>query len=320
MAATMITSDMLKALAPNKTISGVVLLKEINVALTKSDKEYMVGKVQSGIEIPFKAWNNSSAFSKLKAENYNNVPTYITGTVDNYGGSLSIILDSVQAVEGFTPDMFLPIRYNIEAYWEALKTGVKSKCTDKAYAIADTILFANESVASRFKEEFAAKSHHDNCKGGLLAHTYKVVQGLNFVLGTYQGLVTKDGVVQQDFVDLLFVGAVLHDLGKIFEYNFGSVTSASIATHHMLGAELIMKQRDLIVGSFSEDWYYNLLSIVSQHHGEFGEPCKSVAAYIIHRADELDSSFTLLTQVLEAPTVQGEFNDVKFNGQWLRVY
>ena len=55
---------------------------------------------------------------------------------------------------------------------------------------------------TRFKVEFAAMSHHDNCKGGLLAHTYKVLLLMKFVCRQYEAATTKRGT---DYTDLLYI-------------------------------------------------------------------------------------------------------------------
>lgn len=297
---TMITQEMLKNLKPKQYISGVLLVKNYDIQLTKQGKEYIVGNLQSGVSISFKAWGNSSAFTSMKNNDFSNCPAYITGSVDDYGGVSSIILDSVQAVEGFTPDQFFSIKYNMDAYWDALKKRISSSCSEKAYAIADKILFSNEEVAKRFKEEFAASSHHDNCKSGLLAHTYKVLSIVANIVEMCPSITVRNGERDTDLVDLLYIGSLLHDIGKIKEMNFGVYQPTSFATHRFFGVEYIDSAKEDIITSYGEDWYYQLVSIILQHHGEYGEPCKTVASYIVHKADEMDASVTLLAQKIEA--------------------
>ena len=315
-----VTSETLQNLQAGQSVSGVVLIKANSIQLTKNGKEYVQGTLQSGVEVPFKAWNNSKAFGKLKAEDYTNIPTHITATVDGFGGTNSLIIDDVMAVEGFTADQFLPIKYNIEAYWNALVSQIQQKCSEKAFAIADKVLFSNTEVAERFKLEFAAMSHHDNCKGGLLTHTYKTLQNTHNIINQYPALVSKEGVVDKNMTDLLYLGALLHDIGKTVEMQFGSYQPQSVVNHSYLGMEFIAKYKSEIVEAYDEQWYYNLVTILLQHHGEFGEPCKSVAAYIIHRADEFDSSLTLLAQSMEMAVDGSSGKRVKMDGKWLTLY
>lgn len=311
-----IPQDFLKGLTHGQGLNGIILIKDYSVQLTRTNKEYIVGKLQSGIEVPFKAWGSSGAFTRLKAEAYENVPAYIVATSDEYNGVMSIVLESVQAVDGYTPDQFFPIKYNIDAYWETLQKTVASGVTPKGMELCNKVLFENAQVADRFKVEFAARSHHDNCKGGLLAHTYKVVTMVRSVLAQYPGLSAKAGVQDSDVRDLLYIGALLHDVGKVFEMSFGVYQPASVATHLFLGAELVAGFKDDIIAAYDEQWYYNLVSILIQHHGEFGERPKTVVAQIIHLIDVFDAHVTDIMQAVEAVDGSGT---IRYEGSYLSI-
>lgn len=313
-----ISKEKLQNLTAGQQISGIILVKDYSIQLTKNGKEYVAGKLQSGVDVQFKAWGNSSAFTKFKNEAYENVPSYIVGNVDGYGGTNSIIVESVQAVDGYTPDQFFPVRYDIDAYWNALKGQITKRCTEKGQLVANKILFENEELSDRFKKEFAAMSYHDNCKGGLLAHTYKVLNNIANICAIYQNILVRDGAINSDFTDLLYVGALLHDVGKTVEMEFGVYQPKSIVTHTYLGMEFIIPYKDLIIETFSEDWYYNLVSILLQHHGEFGEPCRTVASFIINKADEFDAQLTLLAQTMEAVDNKSGTR-IKVDGTYLTI-
>lgn len=311
-----ITQEQLKNLTANQPINGVVLIKDYKVQTTRNGKEYIVGNIQSGVDIGFKAWGNSGAFAKLKNEAYENVPTYIMATGDDYGGQMSLVLESVQAVDGYTPDQFFPIKYNIEAYWEALKKLVASEVTPKGQEICNKVLFNNAEIADRFKVEFAARSHHDNCKGGLLAHTYKVVTMVQRIISMYPGITAKTGVQDPNMRDLLYVGALLHDVGKVREYQFGVYQPVSCVTHKFLGSEMLFAHKAEIVASYDEQWFYDLISIMLEHHGEFGEPPKTVVARVIFLADSFDAYMTDIMQAVEAIDGSGT---IRIEGNYLTI-
>jgi 3'-5' exoribonuclease len=316
-----ITKEMLKTGRNGQDISGVILVRNYGIQLTKKNEEYVTGTLESEVDMPFKAWGNSTAFSELKKNNYTNVPTYISGKFNEFNGQMSIIIDTAQAVEGYTQDQFMPIKYNAEAYWQAMINLVKAKVSEYAYSLADRVLFSNKEVADSFKVQFAASSHHDNCKSGLLAHTYKVLSNVNYILSSYPKLVKKaDGTVNQDKVDVLFIGALLHDIGKIREMDFGVYQTVATVTHRYLGIEFFSDYKAEIVEHYSEEWYYDLVSIMLQHHGEFGDNCRTVSALIVHKADLLDSEFTLLADSLANPITNPSAGDtVKFDGLYLTI-
>lgn len=272
-------------------VEGVCLIKDYSVCPTKTGSEFIKGTLTSGeATLSFKAWNNSNAFNKLKAENYTLVPTFIVGKGDFYNGVTSVILQDVDAVEGFSSSDFLPSLYDIDAYWNGLKDMVYKVLTEKGKTVANAILFENQGVADRFRVEFAAKSHHDNCKGGLLVHTYKVVMyTISFVNTYFKGY-------SSDFKDLLIIGALVHDIGKIDEMNFGVYTDSSIITHRILGLKYVEANAELIKNQYSEHWLQELEAIIVQHHDEFGDEARTVGAYVIHQADLLDSRLTLIQQ------------------------
>ena len=298
-------------------LSGIILIKNYNISLTKTGKEYINGTLQSGKEINFKVWGNASAFNELKNNEYTNVPSYINGKYNLYNGELSIIVETCQAVEGYEPADFLPVVYNIDAYWNALKTLYESRVSDKAKALANKYLFDN-NVSELFKSEFAAASNHDNCKGGLLAHTYKMLTAVNLIFTNYPKLFFNEGVaVDQDFVDLIFFGAMMHDIGKVREMHYGVYTPEAIVTHRYLGIEHF--DRADIIANYSEIWYYNLVSIMLQHHGEFDDECRTLAAWIVHKADMLDSEMTLMQQNIDNAFGKDNTKRVKYNGKYLTV-
>lgn len=312
-----ITQEQLRTLTGGQNISGIVLIKEYSIQLTKNGSEYVTGVLQSGTDKPFKAWSNSSAFRELKNAAYENVPAYIVGNGDDYGGQTSIVLNSVQAVDGYTPDQFFPVKYNIEAYWEALRNLVASEVTPKGLELCNKILFNNPNISDRFKVEFAARTHHDNCKGGLLAHTYKVVALVASIVKQYPTLISGAGATSEahtpnsDFHDLLCIGALLHDIGKIYEMNFGVYQQASCVTHKYIGSEMVAEFKKDICEAYGVEWYYNLISIMLQHHGEWGEQPKTVWAQIVHYADAYEAKLMLLAQAMEGA---GEDGKVKVDG------
>lgn len=315
-----ITQEQLKNGVSGSNITGVLLVRSYSIQLTKNNKEYIAGTLQSGVEIQFKAWNNSRAFSELKDNDYHNTPVYITGSFDNFGGIPSIILDTITAVSDFELSDFLPIKYNADAYLEALKNEVSKSVSEKCMTIANNILFNNTDLLERFKIEFAAQSHHDNCKSGLLAHTYKVVVNLKFMLNNYASIVKKeDGTLNQDLYDLLILGALLHDIGKTKEMEFGVYQSCSSVTHRYLGIEFVTPYKEVIIDSYNEDWYYQLISVFLQHHDEFDDKSRTLVSYLVFKADYFDSEFTMIQQLLESPVVRDTTKNIKYNGKWLQL-
>lgn len=287
-------------------VSGILLLKDVVRATTKNGKPFFHGSVCSGTDVSFKAWDNSEAFKMLEREDLAGKVVYISGNWNEYMGVFSIILDTVMTnaeLVAIDPMNFIESKYNIDAYWSGLQNIMKSTLTEKGMLLANKFLFENEEVANAFKVEFAAKSHHDNCKAGLLAHTYKVCYLMQVTLNLYKDIVDKD---------LVMLGVLLHDIGKIKEMHMGVYQPCSKVTHRFLGIEMLDK--DLIVENYGEDWYYELVSIMLQHHGEWGDPCKTVSARLVNLVDEFEAKAMLIKQAVDISDNCGTIN---IDGQYL---
>ena len=316
-----ITEEMFKNLGyANSAISGTCMLKSCSVALTKRGDEYIVGDLMSGVSVQFKSWGDSSAFKSLRDMTLVGQIVDFVGTIGEFNGQKYITVSSIKATENpeATIDMFMENKYNIDAYWNGLRTQFEFNVSEKAKKIASATLFDNEAVSARFKVEQAASSHHDNCKGGLLAHTYKVMRVMDFILGDYHYLwANLDGTPNQEMKDLLKLGVLFHDIGKIKEMRFGVYQPESCVTHRYLGIEMLPK--DTIIAEYSEEFWLQLVSVMLQHHGEFGDDCRTLAAYLVHKCDLLESQMTSVGQALNDAVSSPAGDRIKVDGSWLSV-
>lgn len=277
-------------------ISGYVLVGTYSEQPTKTGKSYMNGTLNCLGEVQFKAWQGN-CFDKLKEIDYTGKICNINAEVNEWGGTKSLVLNSISIVpeetlkaEGISESDFLSTKYDIESTWKTYINTVKKHVSEDAFKVFELLL---EDVQDRFKSEFAASFHHDNCKGGLLAHSLKVTK-ISSVVSMYPAILKRVSS------DLLYVGSALHDLGKIIEYNNGVVSSMGrVLSHNTLGVLMLGEHKEDIISLKGEDFYYQLISIIAQHHGEYGEPPRTVVAWVIHQCDLLDSSLTSLNTLLE---------------------
>ena len=244
-------------------VDGEILVQSYGVQKTKFDKEYLSGVLMSGTTIPFKVWNNFTAFQAMKDTDFSGKVVHITGAYSLYKDSVSITVETITESTAAQVDDFLEVRYNAEAYGNALKTLVQQNVSEKGMTLANKVLFENEKVWQRFTTEFAARTHHDCFKSGLLAHTYKVTSLMTVVLNLYGAKLFHN----QDEKDLYVLGALFPNIAVFIKG----------------------KDKDFIVSTYNEEWYYHIVSIILQHHGEWGMPPKSIGAKIVHQVDLLES-------------------------------
>lgn len=143
-----------------------------------------------------------------------------------------------------------------------------------------------------WKTATAAIRHHHAYIGGLLQHTYEVA---HIALAIAQQInATKASKVNEQ---LVFAGALVHDIGKIQGYATSStgelsMTPEGIMLEHMiLGCSMIDQLYRFRAKTEHTSNEYQLLlkHIISSHHGklEWGSPTVPcfTEAFIVHQAD-----------------------------------
>lgn len=294
----LVTKKEIAAKEDGFVIKSLALLQSMERRLTKSGSPYYCGNLQMVGTIPYKVWNNSAAFNFMDTADKQSGIVEIDSTVNIYSGQLSLVISSIRwgSPEGLTEADFYESVYDSKKYMGMLRSQLQTKCSPEAVLVFELLM---KKYEQRFVEEFAAISHHDNCRNGLLAHTVKVMKIAN-VLAMYKNLMEKITP------DVLYVGCALHDIGKIIEYNCGTISETGKKVSHLtIGIEMLYEVKEEIVKLKGEDFYYDLCSIISQHAGEWSDRPRTVAAYVVNAVDSLEANFaTLNTLATETGTIQ----------------
>lgn len=160
--------------------------------------------------------------------------------------------------------------------------------------------FSDKEFLSKFKSSPAAKSRHHAYLGGLLEHSLNVAR-LCEKLGSFYNLNRN----------LLIAGALLHDIGKMREYEIkrGAIDiseEGKLIGHIVIGEEEIrnrIKKAEEKAEKFPEELILKLLHIVISHHGELenGSPKepKFPEALAVYLCDLADSQVKNMCQEYE---------------------
>ncbi len=168
-------------------------------------------------------------------------------------------------------------------------------------------IFAREGVREGFIKAPAAKGIHHNYIGGLLEHTIFVLRAIDALLPVY---------VHVGFNrDMLVVGAILHDLGKIYEYTYTKIIDITpvgrLLGHIYLSTNMVDQEASSIEG-FPEELKLQLLHMILGHHGqlEFGSPKLPMTkeAIFLHMMDDLDAKLTGICSIIEATPEEESFS------------
>ena len=302
----MVTKKDLANLIDREVIETVVFIKSYDVRPAKNNNKFMDGMLEMKGSVPFKVWSGAT-FDELEKYDYRNMVCFVKAEVNEFNGNKSLILKEVKALEegSYDPSDFFEEKYQANAYWEALCNLIGKHCTPDGVEIFKEIFW---EIESRFKVEFAARSHHDAVRSGLLAHTYKLVYIMTRVIKLYPNIAKRVDP------DMFALGVALHDIGKIYEYTNGVIEgNGLLVSHHTFGVEILSKNKYFIVELKSEEFYYRLLSIIEQHHGEYEETPRTIEAYLVHMVDNLESTFQAIDESIEKGSPVVNIGNFKLN-------
>lgn len=275
-------------LTKGQRVSGVVYLKSFAYKNGSNNKVFVSGTIgDQELVLGFKVWSeNVEKFKELADKKI----LKVEGTIDTWNGTVSIVFDKIEPdVFGFTPFDFL-LGHNRHKLEEEFYEFVDTILSPKAKALANEII--NGETKERFFTEFAAKSMHDACPSGLANHTVKMLRLAKTMIENDQRLTA--------FSDIIYIGIMFHDLGKIRELFMGDYVKNSFISHREYGCEIMYEHKTFICNTFDEDFFYRLLSVIREHHHIYEEKAKTIYAYIVHLIDMVDSQVTRLMDTLES--------------------
>lgn len=165
-------------------------------------------------------------------------------------------------------------------------------------------VLTDEEMRQRMLHAPGAKNIHHAYRGGLLEHTLQVLRLCLAVTDLYPNLDRE----------ILLVAAVLHDVGKAWELDWGVsrdyTDQGRLIGHITLGLDQVMPFVHQ-VSELDSDLVMHLKHLLLSHHGEYayGSPRrpKTQEAFVLHFMDNLDAKINSLDQALSGftPDTQG---------------
>jgi 3'-5' exoribonuclease len=273
-------------LKPGETVDDVFVLSEKNLAQKKDGKNYLnLTFVDRTGSIKAVLWDNvEDTAEQIAAGDY----VMVKGSVSEYRGMLQLVIRTVirSEAEDFAPADFLPVTTrNIDAMFEKLIQITETLKTPCFYELFKQF-WSDADLVRLLKAAPAAKKMHHAYIGGLLEHTLSMAILVDRIAGHYTGVDR----------DLLLAGAILHDIGKIREFEFTThidyTSEGRLLSHIVIGIQIIDEKMRL-VKDFPEEQAVLLRHLLVSHHGvrNFGspEPPKTIEAVLLNHIDEIDS-------------------------------
>lgn len=308
----------LKSVKDGSTISDAIVYLSGYKKLPKKDGKsfYIAGTFTNREDsLSFKVWD-APLIDFMSASDLTGSVVKISGTVGSYQNNLDVKINTIEPVdESVCPKSTFLKSADVDALFKEFTDFVNNELSPNAVKLLLGI-FKSENLFGRVKEEFAGSKMHDAQIGGLLNHTMKMARIAKVVYSNEPRMEQL-----QYYKDMLLLGVILHDIGKVYEMHFGVYQENSFVTHRILGIEMLVKYKSVIIDLFDENFYYEIISVLQGHHGEFGDAPVTVLAYIIHLIDMLDSQTTGIFDKIEGNEIVMKANNmsVSVNGKYLIV-
>lgn len=227
-----------REMAENQAVEGFYLLKAASVKTSTSGKTRLSGKLSdmSG-EVEFVLWD----YADTVHETCLGAPVKIRGNVTSYNGALQVTVAMIRGAtqqDNVDTDRLVPkAPIEMEKAFDAVRTMIYQEITDPDYrAICDAML---KWHAQMFAQLPAAKSVHHAFIGGVLMHTWMMMEHAKYLADLYSKVINKS---------LLLAATFCHDLNKDREYvlsPMGIVTDysveGSLLGHSYMGACQVME-------------------------------------------------------------------------------
>lgn len=279
----------------NDQVTEHYLCVSKQVLKTRAGKTYYSLKLQDKTgSLEAKIWDLHDGISHFEAGDY----VKIDGAVVTFQGSLQLNIKRLRvSQEGeYNKNDYIPTsEYDINDMYKEFLTYILEVENKYIKELLEKFFVEDKVLAKKFKEHGAAKTVHHNYFGGLLEHTLGILRTCKYLASAYP-VVNKD---------ILYAGAMLHDIGKIEEMSALPLVEytdeGQLLGHIVIANEWIHDKAKEIPG-FPKKTENLIKHMVLAHHGEleFGSPKKPaiLEAILLHYADNIDAKVKTFTTLV----------------------
>lgn len=277
-------------------IESPFLVRDKSLAIAKNGKPYMTVKLvdRSG-EIEGRIWDRVDEFDALfERDDF----IVVLGKASTYLNKKQLVVQNLRKINEAEIELadYMPVspRDSDEMLLE-LRALVTSLNDPALRALAEAF-FHDPELLRAFSTAPAAKSMHHAYIGGLLEHSLAIAGLVDAISPRYPALNR----------DLMILGALLHDIGKIGELSymrsFDYTDEGKLIGHIVLGVEMIA-ERIRLIPDFPKETAMLVKHLILSHHGQYdyGSPKrpKTMEAIVLNFLDDLDSKINGVSAHIE---------------------
>lgn len=281
-------------------VEETYLVTSKQVSTAKNGATYLSLKLADKTgEIDGRLWDNAEEVAgRFERDDF----VRIKGIAANYQGSMQVKMRTLEKVDDSRVDiaLFLEASRRNPDEMIAELTAVAAGLSNSHLKKLMNAFLADASFMAALRRTPAAKTLHHNFIGGLLEHLLELIS------------LSRD--IARHFptinLDLLLVGAFLHDIGKVRELavrkSIEYTTEGRLIGHISLGYEMVVEKIRSLPG-FPVELAMLLKHIMLSHHGEYeyGSPKrpKIQEALVISYLDDLSAKINNFQVTLKKENV-----------------
>lgn len=300
----------------NEQISGTYVISNILQRTSSNGRHFMTATL-SDRNGPLSAFIGDQVAVPEDLTDFHIVS--VEGTMGEYRKKSQLMVDEIRIVDVETEDVSfaeiipaapLNIGEQMMYIWKVIYQMSDVTC----HTICATIM---DKFGARFLTIPAAKSIHHAFDGGLLMHVTDMLRNAETIYATYTGHSGRENMIDRD---LLYAGVLLHDIGKLVEFDCGAYglvveysTEGRLFGHSVLGAKLV--HDTAIEAELDMNQIALLEHMILSHHGkvEYGaavEP-QTLEAMLLAYLDGMDSKIESSIEAL-IRAKEGSFTEKLF--------
>lgn len=288
----------IKDIKEKEHVAGTFLVTKKEMGLSKSGKPYINMRIMDSTgELEARVWEDAEALGRnFRKDDV----AAVKGFAVAYQGGLQVNISSVTVLSDteYSIRDFLPASAKDPVKMMAELDRIISGMKDERLKGLLTAIFKDPDIRSRFEVAPAAKAMHHPYLSGLLEHVLSICGLVDKIADHYGRRINRD---------LLLSGAILHDIGKIYELSyrrsFDYTDEGRLIGHITIGIEMI-DEKVRALKDFPRDLSVLLKHMILSHHGqlEFGSPKrpKTIEAIILSYLDDMDAKVSTVQSLIEA--------------------
>ncbi len=276
--------DWIEELEPGHPVAGLFALVRVGTRPKRTGEPFLTLELADRTgRIGAVGWEHAPLAGRL----HEGEVVRVSGQVDTYQGSLQIKLEVVEpAGSGVPAEYFVTEGPQERASLKARLEGVRAGITTPWLRELLERIFEGEGLLEAYLTAPAAKLRHQAYVGGLAEHSLNMAEHARYCADFYPEL---DG-------DLLVSAALLHDIGKIWEYRIDTIIdytdAGRLEGHIVMGDRLVRRIADQVPG-FPAEARSHLSHLILSHQGrlEYASPVTpmTLEALVLFALDTLDS-------------------------------